>query len=265
MQLKDYINNQLKKGKSTFTLEEAFKEICKCKSRNALISSIYRLLAKGELVSPAKGFYLIIPPEYQILKCLPAEHFIHHLMNYWEIEYYAALLTAAKYHGATHQSPHVFQIMIPKHKPEIICGNVKIEFYANKNLKNTPTQKISTAKSPLIISTPEGSAMDLVNYLDQAGGLNHVATVLSELKESMNPENLLNLAERQKNLPWKQRLGYILELIGAIALADVLKNNLQQQKRINYIPLLPGMKSTSSSKNKVWKILENAIVEADEI
>ena len=164
------------------------------------------------------------------------------------MEYYAALLTAAKYQGATHQSPQIFQVMIPKHKPEIICGKVKIKFYSNKNILNTPTQKISTAKSPLIISTPEGTAMDLINYLDQAGGLNHVATVLSELKESMNPENLLALAKNQKNLPWKQRLGYILEQIGAIELADVLKKHLQQQKRIDYIPLLPEIKSIGSCK-----------------
>lgn len=44
-------------------------------------------------------------------------------------------------------------------------------------------QKINTAKSMLIISTPEGTAMDLMNYPKQSGGLNHVAIMLSELQE----------------------------------------------------------------------------------
>lgn len=263
MQLKDYINNQVKKGKNSFSLNDAKEEMGK--SKDTILSAVAHLLKRSELVSPAKGFYLIVPPEYQILKCLPAEHFIHSLMNYWGLPYYAALLTAASYHGATHQSPHVFQVMIPNHKPEIICGNVKIKFYENKNIKNTPTQKIFTSKSSLIISTSEGTAMDLMHYLNQAGGLDHVTTVLSELQESMKPENLRHLAETQKNLPWKQRLGYILELIGAIELANVLKDHLKQQKRFDYIPLLPKIKYNDATKNKVWKILENTTIESDEI
>lgn len=263
MNLKDYINNQLKKGKSTFSLNNAQKEIAK--SNQAIRSAITHLTTRQELISPAKGFYLIVPPEYQILKCLPAEHFIHYLMEYWEIEYYAALLTAAKYHGAAHQSPQVFQVITPIHKPEIICGNVKIKFYVNKNIKNTPIQKISTSKSPLLISTPEGTAMDLMNYINQAGGLNHVATVLSELQNFMNPDKLLHLAETHKHLPWKQRLGYILELVGASALADVLKKHLEQQKRVNYVLLLPGKSSKHIVKNEIWKILENTTIEVDEV
>lgn len=57
----------------------------------------------------------------------------------------------------------------------------------------------------MIISTPEATAMDLMHYPSQSGGLNHIATVLSELQESINPEKLLLLAENQNSLPWKQR------------------------------------------------------------
>lgn len=264
MQLKDYIKNQLKFGKNSFSLIGAEKELGK--TNEALRSSIARLVANGELVSPTKGFYLIIPPEYQILNCLPAEHFIPYLMNYWGLEYYVSLLTAAKYHGATHQSSQIFQVMIPKYKREIICGKVRIKFYINKHLKNTPIQKINTAKSILIISTPEGTAMDLMNYPKQAGGLNHITTILSELKESMQPKKLLMLAEKQTDLAWKQRLGYLLEKIGATELAEVLKVHLKKQNSIDYIPLLSGMKNPSDiQKNSTWKILENTTIESDDL
>ena len=64
------------------------------KSRLALLSSIMHLVAKGELVSPAKGFYIIVTPEYKVLGCLPAEQFIPYLMEYWGYQYYAGLLIA---------------------------------------------------------------------------------------------------------------------------------------------------------------------------
>jgi predicted transcriptional regulator of viral defense system len=263
MQLKDYINNQIKKGGCSFSLAVAEKELGK--SNVALRSAIAHLIAKGELVSPARGFYVIVPPEYQILKSLPAEHFIPYLMDYWGINYYAALLTAARYHGSTHQSSQVFQVIVPKHKPEIICGKVRIKFYANKNMINTPTQKISTAKSRLIISTPEGTAMDLMHYINQSGGLSHIATILSELQESISPEKLLLLAENQKSLPWKQRLGYILEATGSVELAEILKSHLKKHKKIDFIPLMPGIETYGVRKNKTWKILENTTIEGDDI
>ncbi len=121
-------------------------------------------MASRLLATPAKGFYVIVPPEYQILGCLPAEHFIPYLMEYWQCPYYVGLLTAAGYHGATHQAVQVFQVMINgRTKPSIQCGKVKIRFIANRHLSETPVQSISTAKSMLTVSTPEGTAMDLLN------------------------------------------------------------------------------------------------------
>ncbi len=264
MQLKDYIYNQLKSGRCYFSLAKAAAKLGK--SNEALRSAVAHLLSNREVLSPAKGFYLIVPPEYQILGCLPAEHFIPYLINYWGLEYYAGLLTAAKYHGAAHQSPHTFQVMIPKHKREIVCGKVKIKFYMNKYLNNTPTQKITTSKSTLIVSTPEGTAMDLMNYSKQSGGLNHIATILSELQDAMNPEKLHQLAENQKDLAWKQRLGYLLEKVNAIELAEVLKSNLKHQKKLDYIPLLTGTKDNINvTKNVTWKILENTTIEEDDL
>jgi len=262
MLFSEYIDNQMRQGRCSFSLADAERVLGK--ARVALRSSIVHLLTKGELVSPAKGFYVIVPPEYQVLGCLPAEHFIPYLMEYWGYEYYASLLTAARYHGATHQSAQVFQIIIPKYRPSLVCGKVKINFIANKNLQKTPTQKINTAKSMLTISTPEGTAMDLMNYPNQSGGVNHIATVLSELQESMKPERLISLAASQNSLPWKQRLGYLLEVVGAIELAEALKKHLKQQRKLDYVPLMLGVEKTEGIKrNTIWKILENTTIESD--
>jgi hypothetical protein len=263
MSFSDYINDLVMHGKCSFTVQQAQSALNK--SAEAIYSSVKHLLIKNELATPAKGFYVIVPPEYQILGCLPAEYFIPYLMEYWQCSYYAGLLTAARYHGATHQAVQVFQVMINgRSRPPILCGKVKIRFVANRHLAETPVQSISTAKSLLKVSTPEGTAMDLLNFPLQAGGLNHVVTVLAELQESIKPDKLLALAESQPILAWKQRLGYLLEVVEAFELADVLKNYLAQQKRVDYIPLMSGLEEfTKSPRNITWKIIENATVESD--
>jgi predicted transcriptional regulator of viral defense system len=262
MNFNDDIDEISKSGKCTFTISH-IQNVTQ-KSAKAIYSSIEHLVAKNKLANPAKGFYVIVPPEYQVLGCLPAEHFIPYLMEYWQCPYYAGLLTAASYHGATHQAVQVFQVMITgRSRLPIQCGKVKIRFIANRDLNETPIQTISTAKSMLKISTPEGTAMDLLNYPHPSGGINHIATVLTELQENMKPEKLLTLAESQSTLAWKQRLGYLLEIVGASELAEVLKEHLSQQKRVDYIPLVQGIETANATRNITWKIIENTTVESD--
>lgn len=262
MTFNDYIHDLIRYGRCCFTIEHAQRSLGK--TRKAILSSIEHLLVKGELASPARGFYVIIPPEYQILGCIPPEQFTPYLMEYWHCRYYVSLLTAASYHGTAHQAVQVFQVMTERHRPSITCNKVKIRFVTNQHLSNTPTQTIATLKSMLILSTPEGTAMDLLNYSEQSGGLNHIATVLSELQEVMNTEKLLSLAESHSELAWKQRLGYLLDKVGADELAHVLKTHLAQQKRIDYIKLMPGLKKfTEIKRNATWKIIENITIESD--
>jgi len=55
-----------------------------------------------------------------------------------------------------------------------------------------------------------------------AGGLDQVATILSELSERLDPEKLVSAAGSAP-LPWAQRLGYLLERVGAQGKAAPLK------------------------------------------
>lgn len=261
MNFNEYIQWLIKNGKCCFTSEQALKTLNK--SKKAINASIAHLLAKKTLASPARGFYVIVPPEYQVLGCIPAEYFIPYLMEHWNIKYYACLLTAAKYHEASHQAVMIFQAMTTKRLRSITCGKVKIKFITNKKLEDTPTQTIMTRMSMLTLSSPEGTAMDLLNYPKQSGGLNQIFTILTELQESMKPDKLLALAENQSILAWQQRLGFLLEKLNAKELAEVLKINLAKQKRIDYISLMPGLPLQGAPKNETWKIIENTTIESD--
>ena len=76
-----------------------------------------------------------------------------------------------------------------------------------------PASTINTPRGKLRLSSPETTAFDLVGYPRHAGGLDNVATVLAELAERIDSVELARIAELSP-LPWAQRLGYLLDLVG---------------------------------------------------
>lgn len=121
------------------------------------------------------------PPEYRSLGCLPADQFTPLLMNRLGLSNYAGLLSAAEYHGAAHQRPQEFQVMLAKNRRPIECGAVRVAFFARKRIAEVPVQRLNTPRGVVLVSTPEATAVDLVGYQHRAGGLDQVATILAEL------------------------------------------------------------------------------------
>lgn len=74
-----YIKGLLQQGQHHFTTNNAVLAIGG--DRKPITRALNRLISKGELASPHRGFYVIVPPEYQVLGCLPAEQFIPQLME----------------------------------------------------------------------------------------------------------------------------------------------------------------------------------------
>jgi predicted transcriptional regulator of viral defense system len=233
------------------------------RSRSLVIKSIDYYKKRKEIASPAKGFYVIVSPEYRVYGCLPAEYFIPYLMTYWHQNYYAGLLTAAAYHGAAHQRPQVFQVITHKKKRLIHCGKIKIIFSLKKNFSSAAIEKFSTAKSILTIATPEQTAIDLLLYPERSGGLNHIATILTELSEKIDAKKLLNLLKKHPHGPWKQRLGYLFDKLKKKNLADGLAYDLKRNKRIDHAPLVPRLKNISNQSNTKWKLIINSDIEID--
>ena len=77
----DFINELIKEGKSCFSHKEPMYYLGK--SKKAIQSSIEHLLAKNEINSPARGFYVIVLPEYRKLGCIPPSFFLPYLGYYY--------------------------------------------------------------------------------------------------------------------------------------------------------------------------------------
>jgi predicted transcriptional regulator of viral defense system len=223
--------------------------------------ALNRMAKQGGIASPARGFYVIIPPEYRSLGCLPADQFIPALMKSLGQTYYAGLLSAAQYHGAAHHRPQEFQVFLAKNRRPIQCGTVRVAFIARKRIADVPVQSFNTPRGTILVSTPEATAIDLVGYQHHAGGLDQVATILSELVEKIDPEKLAAAAATAP-IPWAQRLGYLLEHIDAGKKASALKAYVREHVKLAAV-LLPSAPRVESRRNDDWNLYVNADVEAE--
>ncbi len=259
MDISTYIDDLAARGRYHFTTAEAVAALHS--SPIAVRAAIRRLREKGRVAMPFRGFHLIVPPEYRTLGCLPADQFVPQLMGHLGLPYYAGLLSAASLHGAAHQAPMVFQTIVADNRSEIRCGRVRVLFVARRNVTEIPTVQKNTLRGVLRVSTPEATAFDLVGYPGHAGGLSNVATILSELAETLDAEKLLAEIERSP-LPWTQRLGYLLERVGVAKLAAPLAEHVALHAK-EYVPLRPRKSVTSAPRDSRWRLFVNEEVEPD--
>jgi predicted transcriptional regulator of viral defense system len=261
-----YIKSIRAEGRHAFTRDEAISRLGI--SGNAFSCGMYKLKRQGDIISPAKNLYVIIPPENQSIGCLQADELVPILMKHWGLKYYVCLLSAALYHGASHQKPQIFQVVTNKQLKPMQCGKVKIEFIYRKTLENLPTQKQVVKTGYLIIATSELTAMDILIYSYHVGGLNHVATILSELIEAIDLEKLIEFVRNSKEKAWIQRLGYILEHIESMEpvkqsrIVELLYQYINEQPYY-FVPLAPELLVKGKNRDLRWKIIENTTIESD--
>jgi predicted transcriptional regulator of viral defense system len=257
--IRTFVSGLAAGGRYFFTSREAQSALGA--SPAAVKLALNRLAKQGLIASPARGFYVIVPPEYKSLGCLPADQFMPGLMKSLGLRYYAGLLSAAQFHGAAHHRPQEFQVFLAKNRRPIHCGRVRVVFMARKRVADVPVQSFNTLRGTVLVSTPEATAIDLVGYERHAGGLDHVATVVAELAEKIDPEKLAAVAETAP-IAWAQRLGYLLELVGEGQKAAGLKGYIKQHARLAAL-LVPAALRDQSRRVGDWNLYINADVEPD--
>jgi len=253
-----YIDNLAAQGRHHFTTDEALAEL-KTSPAGAR-AQLRRLKERGLIAQPVKKFFVILPPEYRRLGCLPAEQFIPKLMSLEDESYYFALLSAAEKYGAAHQRPQTAQVMIRKNRKPIMCGQVKVQFIARHDLEKIPTNQFNTPRGITKVSSPEVTALELVGYPRYAGGFNNIASIITELSEVIDEQKLIQAAELCP-VSWSQRLGYLLEILELNVLAANLHPFVQTNANA-FVPLRRAMKSTGP-RNNDWKVIVNTEVDPD--
>ena len=265
-QVRYWVEELPKRGKTTFSLEEAESQFPE-KPSSSVRRALARLTDAGKVHSVWKGFYAIALPEYGLEGIAPPIDYIDQLMRHLGKKYYVALLTAASYSGASHQAPQSFYMICESDLHVKNKNGVKLEPVYKKEIPDKYISEINSRTAAVKISTPELTAIDLVVYMKRVGGINHVATVLSELAESVDFRKVDTNFFNGVSAASVQRLGYLLdETLGEKEAAEYLYEKTRQAGiSFKSIPLVITNDSNTPiiGKNTKWGIIVNYEVESD--
>jgi predicted transcriptional regulator of viral defense system len=268
--LDQLIDDRLSQGLATFSRQEA-EAALQLKSAT-LTAALTRLSKRKRIVSPYRGFFLILRPENRNTGAPDPELWIDPLMRFLNLDYRVSLLRAASVYGASHQAAMVFQVVVPRQLRSIEIGRQRVEFIYQAPSSFT---QVNRPESLINIKTMAGFArcagveltlLDCIRYYHRAGGLQHVMDISLFTLAQANPAKLAYLAENYES-SCVRRLGYIAEYLGFKKHAKALEPFSRQAKTAALLD--PGIKPISQAldepmtKNERWKLIINTKLEID--
>ncbi len=229
-------------------------------------------MKKHRLVSPRRGFYLILGPEDRLFGAPDPARWIDYLMKHLGLDYRISLLRAAAFHGSAHQAAMVFQVITPRQLQGIKIGRQRIEFlyqdpaaFAETNRPEWLRQ-LKTEAGFAKVAGVELTLLDVCRYFHRAAGINGAAQAVHDLGNKANPRILAKAASAYENSAVR-RLGYLLERFGHIRQAKALQAFAEQAKSFKDLdpsakPIVPALRAIEE-KNPKWKLVINVPVEID--
>ena len=267
--LSSYVSGLLSAGQAVFTAEEAEEAIGV--GRGPFLDAAERLQRRKALLNPRQGFYVVVPPQYASWGAPPPAWYIDALMRDEGHSYYVGLLKAAELHGATHQAVMEFQVISAKRLPKIRAGRNLIVFYYRKDMEavTAGTEGRKTDTGTMTISSAALTALDLLRYPQASGGIDNVATVLTDLGQKIDPEQLAVLSALVER-PVVQRLGHLLEHLGHDALTGSMLHVLQARGSLPWTELDrqevrdPYFEREPRTRDPRWRVIVRRAPEIDE-
>ena len=267
--LSSYVSSLLSIGRTIFTAEEAEQSLGV--GRGAFLDSAERLQRRKALLNPRQGFYVVVPPQFASWGAPPPAWYIDGLMRYEGQAYYVGLLKAAELHGATHQAVMEFQVVSAKRLPKIRAGRNLIVFYFRKDMKAVAAgiEDRKTDTGTMKISSAALTALDLLRYPQASAGIDNVATVLSDLGQKIDADQLAALSVTVER-PVVQRLGHLLDRLGHEALTGPMLSALQKRGMASWTELDrqeardPDFAPEPRERDARWRVVVRRAPEVDE-
>src|ERR1043166_3331978 len=163
-------------GRAAFPLREFVND-----TGLSLQAARQRLVRLGYwLVRPTRKhqFFLIVAPEHRAMGAPPVAWWLDDYFKWLGRPYYLALQSAAATYGSAPQALQVTQVMTDEPRREIVVGRLHIQFFVKRHIGRTPTQPLANAYAPLMVSTPEATAFDLIRYASRIGGIGRAVETL---------------------------------------------------------------------------------------
>ena len=162
-----------------------------------------------------------------------------------------------------------FQVVCGKRLREIRAGRNVIAFYFRRAMEH-PFAGVEERKADtgtMKISSAALTALDLLRYPQASGGIDNVATVLSELAPEIEPDALASLSTKVERSV-VQRLGYLLDWIGEDRLTEPMLDGLRSNAALHWTELDqegrdPDFTPGPMVRDAKWRILAHRLPEPD--
>jgi predicted transcriptional regulator of viral defense system len=264
--LSSYLTGLLASGRAVFLRDEAVRDLGS--SPGAFLDAAERLQRRGHLVTVRQGFYVIVPPQFQSWGAPPPSWYIDELMRHEGPPYYVGLLTAAAIHGAGHQAVMEFQVVADKKMPELVVGRSRIAFSYRKDIGAVAVgiEDRKTETGRMKVSSVELTVLDLLRYPHAASGIDHIATVLTDLGGAIESERLGRLSVAFER-PVVQRLGHLLERLGYGDRAEPMRERLFGGRPPSWTELDRGEADLGPEpveRDRRWRVVVRRPPEIDE-
>ena len=220
------------RGNYTFTHDEVAQAFPGM-SAGSIARALTREVSKGRIMSPLRGFYVIVPDEYVLRGAVPQSFYLD-------------------------EPPAMRDKKGEKYLTHYFCKSHIPEAYVER--RQTRTGYIN-------VSCPELTAVDLLTYQAKTGSVSRAATVLAELAEKLDFGRLAADFVKEVPVTSLQRLGYILdEVLEEGEAAESVYSLLKCSGFVlQYAPLKAGKSSEGCERNAKWRIIVNETIEIDEL
>ncbi len=264
MNINEWVNSRELHGQMTFSVEKigrAFSD----KSSKSIKTELSRMVARGRVQSVYRGFYVIVPVQYRLKGIISPNYYIDELMQYLKKPYYIGLLSAAAMYGAGHQRAMQTQVVTTPPRLNVSGRNALLDWNYRQQI---PQELLVTKNAEMGVirySSPELTAVDLVQYSEHVGGYQRAATVLEELVDEVDMSKMEAVAP-YTTIATIQRLGYLLEIVlEEREKADALFGILKAQKHWKSILLNPLLSKREEAVSNRWHVNANTDIELDEL
>jgi predicted transcriptional regulator of viral defense system len=247
----------LGEGRYWLTSEEAARLLGR--ERRTAYPRLAELERAGKLFSPARGLYVVVPPEYRSWGVVPAEWFIDPMMRHLGRSYYVAFLSAAARHGAAHHAPQVFQVVVDRHLESRDLGRVRLRFVKSSDIAHSDRETMNSHTGSYLVATREMTAVDMAWRPREGGGMGNAATVLRDIG-NLDGERLARLATT-RGRGTARRLGWLLERFRPDVDTFWLKQVARPTEGSPAV-LVPGNRPRGSLSS-TWGLRLNGTVEPD--
>ena len=202
---------------------------------------------------------LILSPEDAANGAPPAAAWLDAYFRLRNEPYYVGLLSAAALHGSGAQAVQTTQVLVTRPTRALVLGRVRLRFFVKKDVATTPRIELRGLLAPLAVSTPEATALDLIAFQSRLGGIERVTEVIVGLLPRMTTKSLKSALRAEPAIAVRQRLGYVLEVLGREPLAATVRASLPV--RLTPVRLKPdgrsGAPSRSADLKEPWAVYDN--------